>query len=682
MRHLYQGTFKDLNGAVIGSLTTSDNNAGTVSVYLAGTTTAASVYENLTTPPGGEVAVSSVSTDTYGHFTFYVDDSVYSPSQLFKITLSHTDVESKSYDYIKIIPDDPYKYYIDATVTDQGSVSTAGDRSLKDRIDISATIKTDVVFTNSGGGNTTTYTLTTSDTVTDNIFLNFENGAIIDGAGTLTLDRPEQINAMPGQQIFGSSITVVFSNGGTVHPGWWGDFTSAAVNAAATSLDGVGGDVVCLSDTYTITTLITIPRGVSLIGTHTPSQLSPVDVLTAEGTIFNRTADIGVLSLVGAAATVTRYGSNTIKGIAFVDDLDISDADTIYSKWTNNVFVEKCTFFQEDASATVGHQIDLVQCWDWKIRKNVFKGYGNTGGTKFAINIANDATSYSNHIAVVENQFGNGNGSAVFSDATGAGSIRNSFIDIYGNKFEDNTVATVQPFIKGEFSHVFIDRNFFVGNDEAHIVCGTVCEDVSITNNQFSSLGDTATEYLDLSTVQRSRVIENHFNGVGAATTSYIKATGSVTSNKAGGSTDGLVITNNTFYETVLGTTDMFTWTGYIYYNVIVKNNTYQNETVTAGSPALLVFDGYTELNSNGGAITATLGDGIRIGDIKTIVMSEATTSSTVTIAKLDNENGIPSTAGLGGDGEVATFDALDETWVGIWTGTEWTTLRATCTFV
>jgi len=98
-RYKYDGTFKDGNGRVVGTATTSDGIAGTISVYLAGTTTAASVY----TASAGGVAVNSVSTDTHGYFYFWVDDTDYAVTQRFKITLSHADFESKSYDNIRIL---------------------------------------------------------------------------------------------------------------------------------------------------------------------------------------------------------------------------------------------------------------------------------------------------------------------------------------------------------------------------------------------------------------------------------------------------------------------------------------------------------------------------------------------------------------------------------------------------
>jgi hypothetical protein len=58
-------------------------------------------------------------------------------------------------------------------------------------------------------------------------------------------------------------------------------------------------------------------------------------------------------------------------------------------------------------------------------------------------------------------------------------------------------------------------------------------------------------------------------------------------------------------------------------------------------------------------------------GRLTTIVMQEATASSTVSIAHH-----------VTSDPEVATFDAVDETLVLIWTGTEYATIYATATFV
>lgn len=92
-------------------------------------------------------------------------------------------------------------------------------------------------------------------------------------------------------------------------------------------------------------------------------------------------------------------------------------------------------------------------------------------------------------------------------------------------------------------------------------------------------------------------------------------------------------------------------------------------ETFTTGTVTLSP-KGVTVLNAVG-AITGTLGSGNYIGQIKVITMQTTSTSSTVSLTNHQTS-----------DPEVATFDAIDETGVFMWTGTEWITIFATCTFV
>lgn len=103
---------------------------------------------------------------------------------------------------------------------------------------------------------------------------------------------------------------------------------------------------------------------------------------------------------------------------------------------------------------------------------------------------------------------------------------------------------------------------------------------------------------------------------------------------------------------------------------ILIRDNSWEHETVTAGSPTLTT-GGISKLNSAGGAITATMPDGLFIGQKKTIVMTNATASSTVSITHHETS-----------DPEVGTFDAVGETWEGIWQGVKWLTVKATCTFL
>ena len=101
MRYAYQGHYKDGIGHVVGG--------GTITVYLAGTSTLASVYAANT---GGSPVNSVTSNTDTGYFIFYVDTEDYNSTQLFDITLSKTNYKSQTYSYRAILPKtivtDPY----------------------------------------------------------------------------------------------------------------------------------------------------------------------------------------------------------------------------------------------------------------------------------------------------------------------------------------------------------------------------------------------------------------------------------------------------------------------------------------------------------------------------------------------------------------------------------------------
>ena len=85
-----------------------------------------------------------------------------------------------------------------------------------------------------------------------------------------------------------------------------------------------------------------------------------------------------------------------------------------------------------------------------------------------------------------------------------------------------------------------------------------------------------------------------------------------------------------------------------------------------------LDLHGLTTLNSVGGAITGTMPDGTIIGQEKIIIMTNATTSSTVSV-----------TTHATSDPEVFTFDAVGEYLILRWMGSDvggWITIDATAT--
>jgi hypothetical protein len=95
MRYFYQGTAKDGTGKVI--------TEATISVYLAGGYTVASVYA----AASGGVAVNSVTSgastsSSPGYFSFWVDRGDYVSTQQFRLVISKSGFNSQIYDYISV----------------------------------------------------------------------------------------------------------------------------------------------------------------------------------------------------------------------------------------------------------------------------------------------------------------------------------------------------------------------------------------------------------------------------------------------------------------------------------------------------------------------------------------------------------------------------------------------------
>jgi hypothetical protein len=124
-------------------------------------------------------------------------------------------------------------YYADATATDQGAATVTANKTIKDLVDsIGTTKKATIVLTHNGSGNTTTYTLSTSETIPSNIMLQIENGAIIsiDSSKTLTIYSPENIIAQNRQQIFSCSGDLEFTIAGKMPVVWVTDLPDGSTD--------------------------------------------------------------------------------------------------------------------------------------------------------------------------------------------------------------------------------------------------------------------------------------------------------------------------------------------------------------------------------------------------------------------------------------------------------------------
>lgn len=123
MRYKFQGTFQDRLGHIVTNV-----EGGKATFYLAGSTTLATIYA--ASSGGSAIANSLVNTDANGYFEAWVDDNDYSITQLFKIVLSATGFNNKTYDDLtRIIA--PVNYYalrvVEATTNTATATTKGGD---------------------------------------------------------------------------------------------------------------------------------------------------------------------------------------------------------------------------------------------------------------------------------------------------------------------------------------------------------------------------------------------------------------------------------------------------------------------------------------------------------------------------------------------------------------------------
>ena len=141
-------------------------------------------------------------------------------------------------------------YYPDYSEADQGVVAVGSDNTITDILTaVGAVTNATMYFSHNSGAATTTYTITTNTAISANYNVVIEEGAIFDGAGTLTFDNPGQISAQPNQLIFGATITIVFSNEGVVYPEWKGAVSDGATDDSA-AIDSIFAAVVAGSTVH------------------------------------------------------------------------------------------------------------------------------------------------------------------------------------------------------------------------------------------------------------------------------------------------------------------------------------------------------------------------------------------------------------------------------------------------
>ena len=313
MRCYYKGLFRDGSGHPILS--------GTVSVYLAGTTTAVSVYTSL----ASATAVNSVTgSATDGTFELWVDRFDYDQDQQFKLALSKAGYTSQTWDNVSV-----------------------------DQIVLG------------------TYAIAADKTVTTHLVV--PKGVIYEIATTktLTISVPFEVGLC---QVFDCMGTgkVVFKSGATerIPVQWFGALgdnatdDSAGINAAATS--------AAASGTGSLRPILYFPTS---IGYHTESAVTVgagVDVIM-EGPI--RYTGDGTALIIGASDAYNVNGNFKLNVIRATQSAwaEGSVGIKMYNCYTSKIEITEASQFQEgiqfigDAYGFVYNEVTLLSIRDNKI---------------------------------------------------------------------------------------------------------------------------------------------------------------------------------------------------------------------------------------------------------------------------------------------------------------------------
>ena len=130
MRYIYQNVVQDGRGNFVAS--------ASITVYLAGGTTKATVYAAFT---GGTADADSViAADSTGTFIFYVDESDYAHTQQFKVVISKTGYSGETWDYLQIFPTSIggsviNEFSTDTTLAGNSDVAVPTEKAVKTYVD-------------------------------------------------------------------------------------------------------------------------------------------------------------------------------------------------------------------------------------------------------------------------------------------------------------------------------------------------------------------------------------------------------------------------------------------------------------------------------------------------------------------------------------------------------------------
>jgi len=554
----------------------------------------------------------------------------------------------------------PYVAYVDATAPDQGAATAEGYRSLKDLIDaIGLTKRATIVCPSTGIGDTTTYTLTTNETVPTNITLKMEQGAIIDGAGTLTINGPFETGL---SQCFGLSITIAGLN--FVKPEWWGakgdNITNdyAALQAAITTASTSSSEaIVKLSKNnyYRTETTLSITGDIQIVGSgYYSSGIVAVETDCISVTqLANRRFQLHNLEI-GRSVRYT-VDSNTDVAIRVNGDTTHRPRGHVY----RDVFVDGFGF---------AYYSDYL----WSSQFDNFKvSNGKVGLKIMGLSVNNVVTNSSFSVSGADSR---GIHFADSSVASEGWMVDNTLIDGAEIGIEGSSMSYV--YVQNCIIDHCTVNGIYSANDATRCCC---CWYI---NNNYIAItgtgGDAAikmTNSVAVNPDRGNRISNNHiiaYTDEGCNYGIYISGTEAKYNTIAHNVIDYMDVIDirlNGGYDIVTGNQCLSANSTYsIYDNIansgsIIKDNRCANdvyrEDVT--SNVTLSVYGVTKIDSGDGVLALTLPDAQNMGETKLITMAGAGNNAVVTVTHHN-----------GGDGGTYTFDAVDEAVLLIWTNTEW----------
>lgn len=445
---------------------------GACSVFLAGTSqgTAASIY----TASSGGSAVNSVTSDSAGQCTFYVDTNDYNTDQKFDVVLSETNFTSKTYIDIVIYPDRDYKYVANASASDQGV--DAGGNSVKDLVDeIGSDVST--ILMNDG-----TYTFTTTETIPSNITLKMVGNSQIDG--TLIINGKLEVEGLM-RQIFVSGATITFGAIRKFYPEWWTKNTTPGTTDMATAVQAamdaaaVSGGTVLITDNCAVGSAswtgltLTSKSNVTIMGRSRNDILkvlvTPSQTLSSYGVGYFNLIKLDTCTFVNIKnLTINLNGKNTI-GIGMdgctsctIEGNYIYNSGTggvqpggVYSAAGNKNKLLNNEIYQCEASFHFGVSNSGKLETNGIVRGNICDQTGITSGSNIVcvgdqlivsnnqainsdgsgINISNAANQASSNVTITGNYCGS-NFTGIDFDVSGAALMKGCTIT--GNVCEDN----------------------------------------------------------------------------------------------------------------------------------------------------------------------------------------------------------------------------------------------------